>query len=250
MTTRTIPTSLGAALTLALCGCTPQLPDRDTATAASTARTFTPHGAARTALEHLPVKSRAAKTGYDRTGRFGTAWSDDTTAPGSHDSCDTRNNVLLRDLTRVRLRSASRCTVAAGLLHDPYTGTDIAFVRGPRTSLAVQVDHVVALSDAWQTGAQQLTQQQREAFANDPLALVAASGPANTQKSDGDAATWLPANKPFRCTYVARQIAVKAKYRLWITPAEKSAMTQVLNTCPAQELPGDDTQGVVLKAEK
>jgi hypothetical protein len=122
----------------------------------------------------------------------------------------------------------------SGLLHDPYTGKDITFTRGIDTSSAVQIDHVVALSDAWQTGAQQLSANQREQLANDPLELLAVDGPANQQKSDGDAATWLPPNKPFRCQYIARQIAVKAKYMLWVTAAEKEAMQRVLASCPGQ----------------
>ncbi len=114
--------------------------------------------------------------------------------------------------------------------------------------MAVQIDHVVALSDAWQKGAQRISQSQREALANDPLNLLAADGPANQQKSDADAASWLPANKSYRCIYVARQIAVKATYKLWITAAEKDAMTRVLNTCPDQTLPGEQSPGVALKS--
>ncbi|MFK0142555.1 HNH endonuclease family protein [Streptomyces murinus] len=245
-------TTVGALLALAAtaCGCAAHLPG------ASARPQYAPDTTARTAalaldaLKTLPVKGRAPKTGYHRTGKFGPAWSDRTTAPGARNSCDTRDDVLIRDLHDVRFRAGSRCIVVFGNLSDPYTGQDIAFTRGPRTSLAVQVDHVVALSDAWQTGAQTLTQAQREALANDPLELVAASGPANAQKSDADAASWLPANKTFRCSYVARQIAVKAKYRLSVTPTEHAAMARVLNTCPEQQLPRDDSRGVALKTLK
>jgi hypothetical protein len=110
----------------------------------------------------------------------------------------------------------------------------IAFRRGAETSAAVQIDHVVALGDAWQKGAQQLTAQQREHLANDPLNLIAVDGPANQDKSASDAATWLPPNKAFRCHYVARQISVKVAYRLWVTPAEKEAMKRILTSCPEQ----------------
>ncbi|MFF8993992.1 HNH endonuclease family protein [Streptomyces sp. NPDC014983] len=229
-------TAVGALLALAAtaCGCAVHLPGasaRPQSAPDITARTAAP---ALDALRTQPVKGRAPKTGYDRTGKFGPAWSDRTTAPGARNSCDTRDDVLICDLHDVRFRAGSRCIVVSGTLSDPYTGQDTAFTRGPRTSLAVQIDHVVALSDAWQTGAQTLTQAQREALANDPLELVAASGPANTHKSDADAASWLPANKTYRCAYVARQIAVKAKYRLLVTLAEHTAMTRVLNTCPGQ----------------
>jgi hypothetical protein len=131
----------------------------------------------------------------------------------------------------------SQCQVVSGTLNDPYTGKIIQFSRGASSSAVVQIDHVVALSNAWQTGAQQLTPQLRQQLANDPLELLAVDGPANQQKSDGDAATWLPNNEPFRCQYVARQVAVKTKYHLWVTSAEKDAITRVLATCQGQTLP-------------
>ncbi len=129
------------------------------------------------------------------------------------------------------------CKVMSGMLADPYTGNSITFTRSKDTSAAVQIDHVVALSNAWQTGAQQLTPDKRIALANDPLELLAVDGAANQAKGDGDAATWLPPNKAFRCQYIARQIAVKAKYALWVTAAEKDAMNRVLAGCSDQHLP-------------
>lgn len=178
-------------------------------------------------LDSLSVKGRAPKTGYART-QFGNGWA-------SSGGCDTRERILQRDLVDAIV--SDDCKVMSGLLHDPYTGKDITFTRGIDTSSAVQIDHVVALSDAWQTGAQQLSADQRQQLANDPLELLAVDGPANQQKSDGDAATWLPANKAFRCQYVARQIAVKAKYTLWVTTAEKEAMQRVLAGCAIQQVP-------------
>jgi hypothetical protein len=130
------------------------------------------------------------------------------------------------------------CKISAGTLVDPYTGGIIRFVRGQDTSWQVQIDHVVALGDAWQKGAQQLSYEQRLAFANDPLNLQATDGPTNGQKGAGDAATWLPPNKAYRCEYVARQVAVKAAYRLWVTPAERDAMFGVLSTCGDFPVPG------------
>ena len=127
--------------------------------------------------------------------------------------------------------------VASGTLLDPYSGKAIAFVRGQDTSSAVQIDHVVALSDSWQKGAQQWDTAKREAFGNDPLNLLAADGPLNQQKGDGDTATWLPPNKAFRCAYVARQVGVKYTYGLWVTQAEQDAMVGVLSTCPTEPLP-------------
>jgi hypothetical protein len=103
--------------------------------------------------------------------------------------------------------------------------------------MEVQIDHVVALSNAWQTGAFKLTIKERTAFANDPMNLMAVKGRLNSQKGDGDAATWLPPLKSFRCDYVARQIAVKLKYKLWFTAPEKEAMVRILKSCPEKALP-------------
>lgn len=183
---------------------------------------------ARDALAALPTKGRAPKTGYKRS-QFGDGWA-------KAGGCDTRNVILRRDLTNAVLGD-DNCKVQAGALSDPYTGQRIAFKRGANSSGAVQIDHVVALSNAWQTGAQQLSSKQRISLANDPLELLAVDGPANQQKGDGDAATWLPSNKPFRCQYIARQIAVKKKYSLWVTPPERAAMERILSNCPDQRLP-------------
>lgn len=186
-------------------------------------------GAASAALAALPVKGPAPMTGYRRVAEFGEPWTD---VDGN--GCDTRDDILRRDLVQV---ARAGCVVRRGVLHDPYTGAAIRFVRGVDTSDAVQIDHVVALADAWRTGAQRLTAVQRTALANDPVNLFAVDGPTNTRKSDGDAATWLPPVKAFRCTYVAHQIAVKRAYRLWVTKAEKAAMARVLDRCPGQRLP-------------
>ena len=180
-------------------------------------------------LAKLQVKGRAPKTGYSRS-LFSDGW-------GDIGYCDTRNYILKRDLRSITWRSGENCIVATGVLQDPYTGATINFVRGVKTSLAVQIDHIVAVSDAWQKGAQQMTPGNRYSFYNDPLNLLAVDGPTNESKGDGDAATWLPPNKSFRCTYVSRQIAVKAKYKLWVTSAEKDAMSRVLISCPKQLLP-------------
>lgn len=179
---------------------------------------------ARTLLATLPVKGKAAGTGYDRTGAFGSAWID-----VDHNGCDTRNDVLARDLSSIVRQGP--CKVMTGTLVSPYTGATIEFVRGNTTSTLVQIDHVVALENAWRTGAQQLSQSEREALANDPSNLFAVDGRSNSQKRSGGAATWLPANTAFRCTYIEHQVTVKAKYRLWVAPAERAAMVRVLDAC-------------------
>jgi len=189
-------------------------------------------GLAMATLETLPVKGRAPKTGYTRD-QFGQAWAD-----VDRNGCDTRNDILKRDLTSIIYKTGTRnCVVASGTMVDRYSGETIEFVRGNITSMEVQIDHVVALSNAWQTGAFKLSADQRKALANDPLNLFAVKGSLNQQKSDGDAATWLPPLKSFRCAYVAEQIAVKAKYSLWVVPPEKAAMVAILAKCPTQKLP-------------
>ena len=179
-------------------------------------------------LDALPIKGRAPKTGYSRA-LFGQAWSDDVTVPGGHNGCDTRNDILRRDLVDIEIKPGTAdCVVTSGVLDDPYTGTTIVFQRGRGTSQAVQIDHVVALSDAWQKGAQGWDELTRRNFANDPLNLQATSGPINEQKGDGDAATWLPPNKSYRCAYVSRIVAVKSGYGLWVTQAEHDAIERIL----------------------
>lgn len=182
---------------------------------------------ASTALEELEIKGRAPKTGYNRD-KFSNDW-------GELYNCSLRELVLQRDLEQ-KVMNEDNCRVMSGVLNDPYTGTQISFTRGAVSSQAVQIDHVVAVSDAWQKGAQQLSSDLRYQFYNDPLNLLAVDGPTNNKKGDGDAATWLPPNKDYRCRYVARQIAVKIKYSLWVTQAEHDAISSLLNSCPDQEI--------------
>ncbi|MDQ6658908.1 MAG: excalibur calcium-binding domain-containing protein [Actinomycetota bacterium] len=171
-------------------------------------------------------------TDYSRA-QFGQAWADT-----DRNGCDQRNDILRRDLAGLTIRANTHgCTVLTGVLQDPYTGGTISFTRGYVTSSAVQIDHVIALGNAWVTGAARWSPTTREQFANDPLELLAVAGTANQQKGDGDTATWLPANKSYRCQYVARQIAVKSNYHLAVTTAELAAMRRVLATCPLQALP-------------
>ena len=188
-------------------------------------------GVAVAVLETLPVKGRAPKTGYSRDA-FGQRWAD-----VDRNGCDTRNDILKRDMTSIVYKAKTRnCVVLSGTLIDRYSGETINFVRGEVSSMEVQIDHVVALSNSWQTGAFKLSIAQRTALANDPLNLFAVKGRLNSQKGDGDAATWLPPMKSFRCAYVAQQIAVKAKYSLWVVAPEKAAMLAILSQCPTQEV--------------
>lgn len=176
-------------------------------------------------LAKLEVKGRAPKTGYKRT-EFYNGWPD-------IDGCNLRQRILKRDFGETAVTD-EKCNVVAGKFYEPYTGEVMEFHTRKEISKGIQIDHVVALSDAWQKGAQYKTSEVRYQIATDPLNLIAVQAAANQQKSDGDAATWLPRNKSFRCQYVARQISVKYKYSLWVTEAEKEAMSQILETCPEQ----------------
>lgn len=194
-----------------------------------------PKGSAATQLSKLSVHSDGSLAAdadkkipaYSRT-QFGPAWAD-----VNHNHCDTRNDILARDLTQVK-RSGS-CTVLSGLLRDPYTGQTIHFTRGVKTSSLVQIDHVVPLGDAWVTGARSWTAAKRESFANDPLNLLAVDAHNNEAKGDHTVAVWKPPATSYDCAYVARQIAVKTKYKLTISPAEHTAMKHVLATCPGED---------------
>jgi hypothetical protein len=206
------------------------------ASALAPAAVAQPESSAVAALAQLPIKGRAPKTGYTRAA-FGPAWSD-----VDRNGCDTRNDILNRDLSDKQWRAGTHeCVVIAGTLNNPYTGTTMAFVKA--NASAVQIDHVVALSNAWQTGAFAWSATRRTLFANDSLELLAVDGPNNERKGDGDAATWLPPSRGYRCAYVARQVAIKAKWGLWVTSAERDAIARVLAACSDQGLP-DTTSNV------
>jgi hypothetical protein len=179
-------------------------------------------------LNQLEVKGRAPKTGYSRAAF--THWSD-----LNRDGCDSRNEILKRDLTQIVFKTGTRdCKVMSGQLLDPFSGKTLIFSSSKST---VDIDHLVSLSNAWQTGAAYFDKKTRESLANDPLNLLAVDAKLNRQKGDGDAATWLPPLKSFRCEYVAIQVAVKAKYLLWVTSAEREAIIKVLDNCPGQLIP-------------
>ena len=184
---------------------------------------------ARATLARLPVKGWDRNTDFVRY-RFGQAWSDDVNVEFGHNGCNTRDDVLRRDLADLNVRPGT-CYAQSGVLHDPYTAQTIPFTRGPTTSEAVQIDHLVSLSDAWYKGAREWDDQRRRDFANDPRNLLAVGGQANFDKAFRDATAWLPPNEGFRCEFVAKQIDVKAAYGLWMSKNEKRVMQDVLARC-------------------
>lgn len=182
------------------------------------------------ALAALPVKGRAPMTTYSRA-QFGQAWSDDVSVADGHNGCDQRSDVLRQNMTDVTIKPGTHgCIPATGTLADPYSGTTLHYVRGARP-VVISMDHIVALADAWQKGAQQWSANKRRDFAGDPANLQAVSASLNSKKRDGDIATWTPPNRAYWCTYAQRQIAVKTTYGVWVTAAEKQALQRALSTC-------------------
>jgi hypothetical protein len=184
---------------------------------------------ARSDANRLPVRGWDRQTDFRRSA-FGEAWSDDVNVEFGHNGCNTRDDVLRRDLAQLVVRPGT-CFAQSGTLHDPYTGQTIMFVRGPNTSDAVQIDHVVSLSDAWYKGARPWDDQRRRDFANDPRNLLAVGGKVNFDKAFRDTASWLPPDAAFRCAFVARVVDVKTAYGLAVTANEKRAITDVLAGC-------------------
>lgn len=175
-------------------------------------------------LGGLGKPNAARHPDYDRD-EFGAGWLD-TDGNG----CDTRNDILARDLTQVK-RADDRCTVLTGTLHDSYTEKTISFVRGAATSAAVQIDHIVPLSLAWRNGAWSWSDEKREAFANDPINLLAVDGPTNGSKSDKSISEWLPPKVGAHCTYVAMYVSVHEKYDLAMSDADKKATRKLIDAC-------------------
>lgn len=189
-------------------------------------------------LASLVVAPKGSMDTYDREDQFGPAWTDKAEGVAmAGNGCDTRNDILFRDMEDVV--TEDDCTVLTGRLWNPFGVEDnpydhwIDFERGQGTSMAVQIDHVVALGNAWVSGADQISQEQRIALANDPINLVAVDGPINGAKGDSNAAEWLPPNDSIHCFYAASQIQVKHKYDLTVTQDEHDVFSQLISECPA-----------------
>ncbi|MFD0705661.1 HNH endonuclease family protein [Alloscardovia venturai] len=201
-------------------------------TIARTTGSYTATGDAAQTLQTLQVVDNPHPQGHYNRDDFGFRETDT-----DGDGCDVREDVLARDLQDVKYKWPSTCKVRSGVLHDPYTGTTINFVRGKNTSSAVQIDHVVALRNAWRSGAYKWDHAKKVQYANDMYNLLAVDGPANQNKGDGSADQWIPDNKSYACAYVARQIGVKARYNLTVTTNEKDAMMLILHGCSGQAVP-------------
>lgn len=183
---------------------------------------------ARALIRKVKMAEPAPGRPYDRSA-FGTAWTDSSGARWSHDGCPTREQVLQRDMPDETFRSKAgdppRCVVASGTLSDPYTGSTIVFSKD--RPQAVQIDHVIALSEAWRQGAWNWSKERRETYANDPLVLLAVDGPANVQKSDHGPSEWLPPNHGVWCSLAVRRAQIELSYHLPATSQDKHTMLEV-----------------------
>ena len=194
------------------------------------------------AVSTLAVRQTKSTPGYNRDFFQWNKFDEDG------DGCDTRNDILARDLDNVSKQD--KCVVLSGTLDDPYTGDHIDFYRGQSTSSEVQIDHIVALSDAWNSGANHWDESELRTFGNDSYNLAAVEGTANIQKSDSSADEWLPSNAAAQCLYVATQVGVKERYALTVTQAEAQKMREVLSACPAQSVPQINGPGLVRLVEQ
>ncbi|MEU5843122.1 HNH endonuclease family protein [Rhodococcus sp. NPDC047139] len=163
---------------------------------------------------------------------FGSAWTDDHPGAGGRDGCDTRNNVLARDLVSPIFRVGSNdCVVTSGLLDDPYTGVRVEFRRSEAD--AVHIDHIYPLAAAWDLGAAAWPTELRRQFANDiTYNLVAVGGQANLDKRDHTPAEWLPPAPGYRCWFAGRYLTVAVRYSLPITAADHRALATAAESCP------------------
>lgn len=179
------------------------------------------------------IPQRVRDYNYHRDA-FGEAWTDENSAPGGHNGCDTRNDILNRDLQDKTYVSIKRCpqAVKTGVLHDPYTDQTIAFSRGNQVGAAVQIDHIVPLALAWDLGAKNWSLDQRVRLANDPANLLAVSGRANQDKGDKQPADWMPPNHAFWCQYAMQYIAVLRGYDLPVDEPSVPVLRQAAGTCP------------------
>lgn len=185
-------------------------------------------------LGGVPVIPLRVRGNDYRRAAFGDSWTDDNSAPGGHNGCDTRNDVLDRDLDEKTFVSIKRCpnAVATGTLHDPYTNSVVAFTRGEKTGAAVQIDHIVPLALAWDLGARYWPEDLRVRFANDPANLLAVAGGANQDKGDGEPAVWMPPNQAFWCQYAVQFVAVLRGYALPIDAPSAGVLRGAAATCP------------------
>jgi hypothetical protein len=175
-------------------------------------------------LPTLTVAAPENEGSYDRD-QFGPAWQD-----VDRNGCDTRNDILARDLAGETFRDGTHdCVVITGTLNDPYTGTTIGFVK--QDASQVQIDHVVPLSYAWQHGASNWSAKERLGFANDPVNLLAVDGPTNGSKSDQGPGEWMPPNQGYWCDYVTRFADVTSQYGLSVSESDWAAMLSVASTC-------------------
>jgi hypothetical protein len=184
-------------------------------------------------LAGIQLLPRRVRGNDYRRAAFGEAWDDDTSAPGGHNGCDTRNDILARDLIDMTFVGTKRCSqaVASGTLRDPYTNGTIGFVRGEQVGASVQIDHIVPLAFAWDMGARDWSDALRKRFANDPANLLAVDGKTNQDKGDLPPGEWMPPNTAFWCQYAIQFAAVARGYRLAVDEASAREIRKAAASC-------------------
>lgn len=169
------------------------------------------------AVASLPVASEV-RTGYDRD--LFTLWTD---ADG--DGCNTRNEVLIAEAEEAP-SVGSGCALSGGRWFSYYDGVS------QYAPADLDIDHMVPLAEAWDSGARSWSGAKRTSYANDLgdyRTLVAVTDSVNQTKSDQDPAEWLPAQQ--QCRYLREWVAVKHRWALSVDSAEKSALTSLASGC-------------------
>lgn len=183
--------------------------------------TPSPSAASPAALADLSVAKPEDDNTYERDA-FGDGWAD-----LDSDGCETRDEILARDLTNVVTDDG--CDVKSGTLHDPYTGQTIHFTDDEWWT--VHVDHIYPLAHAWRMGADDWTAEKRLRFANDPINLLAVDGPTNSSKGDSGPGEWVPLTRDYACTYGRKYVRVATTYNLPVTDADRDSLAALLATC-------------------
>ncbi|SDY03531.1 Protein of unknown function [Micromonospora pattaloongensis] len=172
-----------------------------------------------TAVSNLPVATEV-RTGYNRD--LFPHWID---ADG--DGCNTRYEVLIAEAVTAP-SVGSGCSLSGGRWYSYY---DRAYWTATSD---LDIDHMVPLAEAWDSGARNWTTSRRQSYANDlgdGRALIAVTDNVNQAKGDQDPASWLPTYD--KCRYVGEWVAVKTRWRLSVDTAEKNVLTSYANSCPS-----------------
>ena len=170
-------------------------------------------------LANLAVRAEdEAPIAYNSNNYVSSKWSDT-----NNSGCETRDDILINSLEN-STKGDTKCDIQSGELFDYYTGRTISLKDG------IDIDHIVAKKNAWDSGVYLWSQETWTKYINDEdRVLIATSDSANRSKGSKDAADWLPENTEYWCKYVIQQIEIKDFYNLSVRQVEKDKMQEVLN---------------------